>query len=299
MFFYPVKNMIYKAFKRLSELRVRQLRELEQACLKKDSVFYSVFSDPMYNFTSTEPAFFFALSGDRMVGAVTLFLPGDGSAEISALVAPEYRKQGIFKALLKQAHLTLKSLKCNQVLLAVTPGISATDAVLKKMKCKLDTSEYMMLLPKNTYTGTVTDACVKSRNDCRPMLVAATKKDIPELAQMNVDFFDNDYEFAIDTIEGFMEEELVHKYLLRVGKTNVGCGFFCLSKDCCSLFGIGVKSEFRGKGYGKALMALLLSAAPSNLPVVLHVSSHNAAAFSIYRSLGFEITAQQDFYLLK
>jgi len=288
--------MIYKSFKRLSKLRISQLRELEKKSMAVDQVSYAVFTDAEFNFTSVEPAFFFAFEGSRMVGAVTLFLPGDESAEISALVDPEFRKKGVFKALLKQAKATIKRLKCRRILLVSTPGIPATEAVLKRLKFKLDSSEYKMLLRENTFTATVANSGSRPGTAPAPALVPVTKKDVHELARMDAEFFDTDIEFSTAWVENLLTDDNVHMYMLRVGNTNVGSGFYSLAENSCSIFGIGILPEYRGQGYGRNLMTLLLASAPKGLPVSLQVSSRNAIAFSLYQSLGFEITAQQDFY---
>ena len=289
--------MIIRAFKRLSELRKSQIKSLESACTAADSFVCPVFCDPSLNFTRSVPAFFFATVGNRAVGVLSLFLPGDGSAEISALVHPAYRRKGVFTALLTEAGKTIKQLRCAKILIVSYPGCPACDEVLKNLRAKYHSSEFKMYLPKAAGVN-----CPKTSALCgsgTPLLRPITHADFPVVSPLLADFFDTDEESAGIWVETILAQhkEAFFKYML--GETCIGTAGFIDEGGCCSIFGIGIAREYRGKGYGKQLMCDLLALMPGESSVVLQVSDKNAAALSLYQKLGFSITATTRYHKLK
>jgi len=282
--------MIIKEFKRLSALRIQQLKTLEALCLENDGALCPVFCEPGLNFTSDLPAFFFATVGNRTIGALSLFLPGDDTAEISALVAPAHRGKGIFKALLQHAKETLKALEIREVFIVSVPGIEACDAVLKELKAEYLSSEYKMYLPAPSQNSQ------KSLKNTE--LVPAAAKDIPLISDMYSDFFGLDKEGAATWLESVFSMGASFYKLNSNGKT-VGCGGFVSKGESSSVFGVGVVKEHRGKGLGRFLLESLMQKMPTDRSVVLQVSDKNAEAFGLYQKLGFAIVSTVRYHSLK
>ena len=307
--------MVIKAFKRLSPLRIKQLKELETVCKEADSTLCDVFCEPELNSTHALPAFFYAFSGRELLGCLTLFLPGDGSAEISALVHPKARQSGVFSSLFAEARKTITSLGCNKVLLVCVPGIPATYGVLKKLNAKHASTEYKMSLTNSVTepsgaTGKKEASDQKSvlensgagsanTTEKMPVLKPATRNDLPEIAKMDALFFDSDYFSSLDWLDALFPLENTNIFKLVLGRKIIGTGAFVLENNSVSLFGIGLLPEYRGKGYGRFLVERLLAEAPAGKPVVLQVSDLNAIALSLYKKLGFTVAAEQQFWSVK
>lgn len=297
--------MVIKAFKRLSPLRINQLKDLENICKEADQTLCDVFCEPSLNFTHEFPAFFYALSGGKLLGCLTLFLPGDGSAEISALVHPQAREQGVFSSLFTEARKTIKALGCTKVLLVCVPGIPATTGVLKKIGAKHASTEYKMSLNNQKCSKAAARSSKRTASPVgkttaksakAPVLLPATREDLPDIAKMDALFFDSDYYSSLNWLDALFPLENTNIYKLVLGKKTIGTGAYVLEGDSCSVFGIGLLPEYRGQGYGRLLMEQLLSKAPAGKPVVLQVSDMNAVAFSLYKKLGFTVTAEQQFW---
>lgn len=299
--------MIIKAFKRLSPLRVTQLKELESVCKAADNTLCDVFCEPSLNCTHEFPAFFYALTGGKLIGCLTIFIPGDGSAEISALVHPDSREKGVFGKLFTEARKTIQALGCTKVLFVCVPGIPATTGVLSKLGAKHSSTEYKMSLNRSAAKsseskGKKSDSASGDRSSkksaAKPVLQLAKREDLPDIAKMDALFFDSDYFSSLDWLDALFPLENTNIYKLVLGKKIIGTGAFVLEGEGVSVFGIGLLPEYRGKGYGRLLMEQLLSKAPAGKPVVLQVSDMNAVAFSLYKKLGFTVTAEQQYWLV-
>lgn len=66
------------------------------------------------------------------------------------------------------------------------------------------------------------------------------------------------------------------------------------------IYGLVVRPEFRGRGYGRLLMLRMLAdlAATGDAPMYIEVEPQNTPAVTLYRSLGFETVATFDYYRL-
>lgn len=62
------------------------------------------------------------------------------------------------------------------------------------------------------------------------------------------------------------------------------------------LYHMEIWERFRGKGWGKKLLASVLSKLPPNSQVILQVSSWNRPAVELYRKTGFRITETLSYY---
>ncbi len=287
--------MVIRQFKRLSALRKEQIGALETECKEADGTVCPVFAEPFLNYTKKVPAFFFATSGNRAIGVLSMFLPGDGTAEISALVTPSKRRQGVFTALLKAARTTIKALKIKKVLIVSCPGVKDCDKCLKKLSAIHSNSEYKMFLKA---AGAAKEAG-KVKKTAEASLLPATVKDVEALSTLLGDFFDTDPESAGAWLSTVMESEKTFFYKLVKDNRIIGCGGFVESFKSASVFGIGIKKEFRRQGLGRFLMTELLRQIPSGYSVVLQVSDKNAAAMSLYQKLGFAVTATTRYHTLK
>ncbi|MBO7402491.1 MAG: GNAT family N-acetyltransferase [Lachnospiraceae bacterium] len=296
--------MVIRQFKRLSALRKEQIASLERECLEADGAVCPVFAEPFLNYTTKVPAFFFATSGNRAIGVLSLFLPGDGTAEVSAVVAPTERKKGVFKALLKTAGQSIKQLDIATVYLVSCPGVPDCDACLSAVNALYSSSEFKMFLPKADAAlallekGSKKAPPKKQKDGEKPVLLPVSGKDIPSLSPLLGDFFNTDPESAGTWLNTILGSEKTHFFKLILGKTLIGCGGYVDSGKSASVFGIGIEKSHRGAGFGRFLMRSILVAIPSGHSVVLQVSDKNAVAFSLYKSLGFEVTATTRYHIL-
>ncbi len=282
----------YKELKRLLPMHTEKLHTLESLCRTKDGTKSSVCSSTEFNCRRDIPVFFLALDGTELVGYLSVFLPEESTAELNVLIHPDYRRQGIFTKLLHRAKTALSAIDTEEFVFVCEPSSIDATAAMLALKAEKKSSEYQMLLES-------------SANDSSSLgqLLEATPDDLPLLGRMNALFFETSEEMG----ELFAEESYytpgitVYKYVITgKNKKTVPIGTVCFCEEARSgnIFGLGILPEYRGRGYGKDLLQALLSLIPTDKKIYLQVSSRNAAAFQLYQKAGFQIIAQQDFWLL-
>lgn len=296
----------YKQLKRLLPTHRKKLLTLENICRVQDGTISSVSSSTEFNCRRDIPVFFLALDGTELIGYLSIFLPEVRTAELNALVHPGYRRQGIFTELLQQAKNALSAIGTEELVFVCEPSSADATATMLALNAEKQSSEYQMLLESSAETPISfqhiqSDTCASKTASCK--LLEATPEDLPLLGRMNALFFETSDEMG----EFFAEDSYytpgitVYKYVIPdKHKKYVPIGTVCFCKETHSgnIFGLGILPEYRGHGYGKDLLLQLLACIPSDKTVYLQVSSRNAAAFQLYQKAGFQIIAQQDFWLL-
>ena len=252
----------------------------------------------------------------QLIGYLSIFLPDESTAELNILVHPDYRRQGIFTELLQRAKTALSDIGTEEFVFVCEPSSTDAAAAMPAMKAEKKSSEYQMLL-ENTSCIPASFYCTRSdsspeatadkpkpaNSEILGELLEATPDDLPLLGRMNALFFETSDEMG----ELFAEESYytpgttVYKYVItNEHKKTVPIGTVCFFEEetIGNIFGLGILPEYRGHGYGKDLLAQLFACIPADKKIILQVSGRNAAAFQLYQKAGFQIIAQQDFWLL-
>jgi len=86
-----------------SEEIKKELKEVERICKAHDMLNSNLFLDTSMNFNPNINSVFLIYEGDQLVSFVSMFIPTQEDAEISAYTLPEYRQRGYFKKLLIEA----------------------------------------------------------------------------------------------------------------------------------------------------------------------------------------------------
>jgi len=87
-------------------------------------------------------------------------------------------------------------------------------------------------------------------------------------------------------------EGKTHSFVVTISCTVIGY-IFC---DNNSIISFAISEKYRGKGIGKCLMQNCLNT--FEIPVTLHVRSHNEPALKLYRTFGFiEKETLIDYYI--
>lgn len=300
----------FKELKRLLPTHKNKLLTLEMACRTKDGTASSVCNSTGFNCRRDIPVFFLAMEEDSLVGYLSIFLPEESTAELNVLVHPDYRRKGIFTELLHRAKATLSAVGTKEILFVCEPSSADSVAVMQAMHAEKKTSEYRMLLEQTTtvtilpsLSGNLPGSSKYFPPGSKTRLLEANREDLPLLGRMNALFFDTSDEIG----EQFAEESYdtpgvtVYKYCIADENQNtIPIGTVCFFEESGSgnIFGLGILPEYRGRGFGKDLLLQLLARIRTDRKIYLQVSSRNAAAFQLYRKTGFQIIAQQDFWLL-
>ncbi|MBE5959232.1 MAG: GNAT family N-acetyltransferase [Lachnospiraceae bacterium] len=107
----------------------------------------------------------------------------------------------------------------------------------------------------------------------------------------------NSFSTDIEIKKNIYESEIC--YTIYSNETiPIGEGYAFLDECSSTIHDIFVKEDFRGNGFGFKLVNYMIEDlfATKN-SILLHVTKENAAAYSLYKKLGFETVEQLDYFL--
>lgn len=277
----------------LSDEETQQIKELEKICFENENLENHLFLSNEINFKRSIPTFFLAYKGKDLIGFLTFFIPTIQEAEISAIVHPSYRRRGVFSKLDKKAREVIKDNDIKSVIYSVETKSKSAECVLKH----LGLSEII----RSEYRMTIDSEALNKYND---LITSEPNFDVKKVTQDNVACYLNISNKAFngedegDYADNITKSETRINYLFC--KDNIPVGTFSIGlemKDEPFIYGVAVAEDMRGNGYGRKMMK---SACRIGLQygkdLHLDVDSENPVAFSLYKSMGFEITFQVDYY---
>lgn len=239
--------------------------------------------DHSLNQVQEMPSYFQAMEDGRVLGALTVFAPTMGTAEITAHILPACRCQGIFRALLSAAEEVLRRWGYRELLFVCSGESAEGQALAAGWALPLHHSEHLMVwgggLPESPLPLELHPAREEDLAEMIPLYAAAYGE---SLAQTEVSLRQSlDACFC-----GWLEGNLVA--CASAGR-----------EEPVSIYGVAVRSDLQGRGIGRSLMAALLGqldARKSGKQILLEVDSTNQRALRLYRTCGFTERRRMDYY---
>jgi len=290
----------------LDEEEGGRIRELEAACFEEDGTALKLELD--YKLAAASSADsegradshraneFLYYDGERLVGYLGLSAFGapGAQAEANGMVHPEYRRQGIFGRLFGLAKAEWERSPSKSLLLLGDRKSEAGQAFLRGTGAEYAHSEYEMLLDREAFAASSSPS-----NDI--VLRWATNADAAEIARQDAIYWGSDEEGADRPLPEEEEKRGVAVRLAELDGEIVGKVHLQSLSGVGGVYGLGVLPEYRGRGYGRAILRLgvakLLESDPDT--VLLQVASDNANALGLYESCGFKISSTMDYYEVK
>jgi len=269
----------------LSKQQLKEIKELQAVCEKDGGFSLKLNWDMLATRPEGRQEDFFRYENGKLAGFVGLYGFGN-KVELCGMVRPEYRRQGIFSALLDEAVAEAKNRGARQILLNAPAGSQSGKAFLATVPNRYFMTEYQM-----KWNGTA--PAVSEGVVLRP----STERDLPVEVRLEIECF------------GFTEEEAVsfHKELKAIGNED----FYIIESDGepvgkmrvdhpegeAWIYGFAVLPAYQGKGIGrKALSAIIAKENLAGFPLFLEVEAKNAHALRLYESVGFKAYHAQDYY---
>jgi ribosomal protein S18 acetylase RimI-like enzyme len=284
-------NELIQGRQTLSGSDLEAIRELAEVCNKNDGIKLKLNWDLLISRQpgNTNDFLHFDDSG-KLLGYIAIYNFGMPEAEISGMIHPSCRRNGIFSKLLAYAALECRK-RSVKSLLFINDRNSLSGAAFAKSACSaFDHSEHRMELP-----GSMKPIDVKYPIELRK----ATASDMDMLTKLNSICFgmneDESRSYMMEMVTGALEI-----YVSVLGGKNIGMLRLNWENDDLMIYGFGVLPEFRGKGYGRATLAAAVNLSLSRKPahVGLEVDCVNDTALSLYKSCGFNTIATYDYYRL-
>lgn len=271
----------------LNAEQVKEIRELEQICQQNEGLKRPVFLSNEINFDKSIDCFYLLYDGEKLVSFLSLFIPMQNEAEVSAYTLPECRNKGYFHLLFQEAAAELKKFEITKILFVHEPTSKSAECVLKSYGASLSYSEYLLAFDSKDF----------QRHDSRLRLEFASLNEIPEMAALDSSLFDESYDESLSLLTKSLESDHIKLYCAFVDDKLIGLCNANSQDGKCIIYGVGIAQECQGKGYGREMLNLLLEQLIRSEcgEITLEVSSTNAVAYNLYITSGFHPKTQYDY----
>ena len=273
-----------QARNKLSQEELSEAKKLINCCQAYDGTYRDPYLSNMLNFNPDMPAFFLYYEKGELVGLLTVYAD-DQDVEVTILVHPDHRRQGIARALFTSFERETASFPIHSVTFQ-------TERVF--LDCHLDfISNWGLVEDEETETWL--------GKDRRPYPLA-------KLSNLDVLLADRSYQDQISQLkfQVFSEEheskEVVDRYvakalkdpesrlyiLLKNGQV-IGTCTVDLSSNTNYLYGLAIAKLERGQGYGSYLAKSLVNKLieQNDKEFQIAVEDSNVGAKRLYEKIGF------------
>ncbi len=227
-------------------------------------------------------------------GAIVGYAPLDPfgqDAELTILVAPEHRHQGIGGALADAAVAEARRRGVHELLLVVERASASGGAFAAARGLRFGNAEYHLELDADAPLPQPTTAIT---------IRGGTADDLPLLIAMMQDGFalDNTTEEARQIAEADLTRAGARAYFAEVEGVPVGRISALVSENEGYLRAFSVLADYRGRGIGRALLLGTIARlrAEGHRHFSLDVVTDNHNALGLYTSCGFREVSVYDYY---
>ena len=264
----------------------------EQICQDQDNLKGSIFVDTTMNFNQEMKSIFLMYDGNELISLLTMFVPTQHEAEITALTLPSQRGKGYFKRLLSKAVEELRKYQIPELLFVIESQSITGKPVISPYAAQYDFTEYSMRLDDRKYVPLASN---------RLKYLKPREEDLKRLIDTSMRIFEDSFEDTQGMIVNIFQSAARDQYLGILNDKIIGMGYSSRDGDEVSIFGFGIIPELRSKGYGYDLLHLIVEQLRHRgiREIVIEVDSNNTHAFNLYRKFGFQIEIAFDYYRSK
>jgi len=308
-----VKSAYLKLKNNLDQKDYELIHMLEIQCAQNDQITLKLELDyklsDAQNRTADTPISnineFMYFNGEELIGYMGICSFGGISQplEITGMVHPEYRRQGIFSKLMELVIAECRTRNAEGILALCDKKSISGQGFLKKISAVYKFSEFEMYLNHKFYET------LEKQQPSGITFRKAVNADASEINRQNMIYFGDDSEEENEDSEdsGILlpeEEEkrgmtiyIAEKEERIIGKVNLQMS----DSGTGGIYGLGILPEFRGNGFGRAILTFgvekLKDAKATE--VMLQVAAENGTALNLYKSCGFQETSVMDYFKLK
>lgn len=242
----------------------------------------------------TDDLFLF-YADDQLVGCLLLDRYHSDVKEVTGMVHPAFRRQGIFARLLSGAREECLSRGIRRLLFACETTSTSGQAFIQASGMGREFAEHRMILQNFQ---------PRFQHDDHLLFREAVFDDLEELAVIQAANFGGSKEKALEHVRRTWKHPNQSIYIATYGGEDVGCaepvGTLRVEETPVEMgiYGFFVRPEYRGRGHGRQILEETITTirASSQKPVMLEVDINNFTALNLYRSCGFVIERTYEYY---
>lgn len=248
-------------------------------CEVFDQVSSCVQQDSDLNYYKEMPCWLIEKVDDQIVALCSIFAVNTFEAELSTVVAPEYRHRGIGKSLVNAAKHIAKEYGYKQILYVCDDNSVSGRAFIDTFIARHHHTEYTLKYEKRENHPRAT----------RLLVTKAYERDLDSIIQINVNAFEDDYEVAAQFITSTFASPTRTAYVGQLNYKPICTLMLGNEGGVYSINSVAVLKDFQGQGYAKELIQeVLYGLRNEEQAIIIEVDSTNGAAYHLYKKLGFE-----------
>lgn len=273
-----------RATNQLTEQERKAAKALIASCQAYDQTFREPYLSNMLNFNPNMPAFFLYYQEGELLGLLTVYAD-DEDIEVSILVDPSHRREGIARAMYRSFEKEMASypirsvtFQTERVFLDGHPDLASHWGLVED-----EETETWLGRDRTSYA-------LDSRSDVKVLL--ADPVYVEEIAQLHYQAF-SDPEETLEVSRRYITEALKDSdgllYILLKEAQVIGVCTVDLSGNSNYLYGLAVAEAYRGQGYGCYLAKSVVNQliAQNDKSFQIAVEDSNVAAKRLYEKIGF------------
>jgi len=272
------------------------IQQLAELCNRHDELQMRLDWQPLTNRSGAEVSDFLYYQNDALVGYLNAYGFGNDERELTGMVHPAQRRQGIARTLLQAAREEYTGHGVRELLLICEQRSTSGKAFIEAVGAHHSFSEHEMVLthfePRNQF-------------DDRLAFRLADSSDIKALATIMSTTEGTEIEAEEPVIQQRLHDPVNQYYIAIFGDNEVGChepvGMLRLNEmdDEIGIYSFAVIPDYQGRGYGRQILEeaiYAIQADPDHKTIMLDVDVSNERAFRLYHSCGFDIKTTYDYY---
>jgi ribosomal protein S18 acetylase RimI-like enzyme len=273
---------------------LEQVDELLEVCNAYEGLNVKLAITMLRTRTGRETNDFLYYVRGKLVGLLALDSIGSKDKEVTAMVHPDYRRQGIATSLLAAARAEAQQRGIERFILACERFSRSGQAFVAAVGAQYDYSEHKMVL-----------TALRAREDYmeRLSLRRATEADIEVLAHIITACFGQTPEGARRHVAESMHDPYNQYFIAASEDKAVGCLDLFIDDREYGIYTFGILPQYRRRGFGRQMLGQLIKDIHTNnvsgkRRIALEVESENSPAISLYRSCGFQEITTYGYYNL-
>ncbi|MBK3298656.1 GNAT family N-acetyltransferase [Streptococcus oralis] len=268
----------------LNDHQLLEAKVLIATCQNYDRTFRDPYLSNMLNFDPNMPAFFLYYEKGELVGLLTVYAD-DQDVEVTILVHPAHRRQGIARALFtsfekETAAFSIRSVtfQTERIFLERHPDFVSNWGLVED-----EDTETWLGKDRRPYP-------LEKLSNLEVLLADSSYQD--QISQLKFQAFSEEHE-SREVVDRYVAEALKDPesrlYILLKNGQVVGTCTVDLSSDTNYLYGLAISEPERGKGYGSYLAKSLVNQLieQNDKEFQIAVEDSNVGAKRLYEKIGF------------
>jgi ribosomal protein S18 acetylase RimI-like enzyme len=265
------------------------IRTLADLCEQHDDIDLRLVWNALESRSGERINDFLYYADGQLVGFLTLSGLGDHEAEATGMVHPNLRRRGIFRELVGAARMECRRNGTEAIVFTADRRSLAAKGFLESLGAQHQFAEHRMRLDTPMVAQLPASELTVARGTAADAALIAT------IIATDAGFDPTNFG---QHVAATMRQPTYRYYIARLHEAPVGTANIQILNGDAYIYGFVVNAEFRGRGYGRQILAYMIAeiAAERPQPVFLEVETDNAPALALYHSFGFRITNTFDYY---